>query len=191
MRNRKKPTDQYHHGDLRSALLAAAGKVVEKNGVEALSLRAVADALGVSHAAPAYHFRTKEALVEALRAEAWKAFAGTLEGTEDLHEAGLAYVRFATIWPQQLMLMFRRAKPSPEVEEHAQRAWAALVERVAKAIGPKRAADQRELNAMTLVAWSQVHGLSALITEGPLPEGFPLEALVERVHDAFRGALRP
>jgi hypothetical protein len=84
--------------------------------------------------------------------------------------------------------MFRRAGPSPEVASHAQRGWEALVSRVAKRIGPKRAADRAELDAMTLAAWAQVHGLSALITEGPLPDGFPVRALEDRVHQAFERA---
>ena len=72
MASRKKPTAKYHHGDLRTALVATAWDMVARRGVDALSLRAVADALGVSHAAPAHHFPDKESLIDALRAEAWR-----------------------------------------------------------------------------------------------------------------------
>ena len=79
MASRKKPAAKYHHGDLRAAIVATAWEVVAKKGVDSLSLRAVADALGVSHAAPAHHFPDKESLREALCAEAWRRFADALE----------------------------------------------------------------------------------------------------------------
>ena len=56
----------YHHGDLGNALLEAAGRVLVEKGTSGLSLRAVARAAGVSHAAPYRHFRDKAALLRAL-----------------------------------------------------------------------------------------------------------------------------
>ncbi len=59
----KKP---YHHGDLRAQLINGAVEVIREQGVEALSLRALARRLGVSHAAPARHFANKDALLNAI-----------------------------------------------------------------------------------------------------------------------------
>lgn len=197
MKTKKKPAGRYHHGDLRGALLGSAWKVIEKSGVEGLSLRAVADALGVSHAAPAHHFPTKEALFDALQAEAWRRFADALEasrGDDPLLAAAHAYVKFATLHPRPLELMFRRhgRGPStpPEVAQHAGRAWQALVERVRAAIGPVRARDAAELDAMTFAAWAGVHGLATLLNEGPLPDGFHAAAMQERVHQVLLAAIR-
>ena len=50
------PPRAYHHGDLKAALLAAAEAILERDGIQALTLRAAARAAGVSHAAPANHF---------------------------------------------------------------------------------------------------------------------------------------
>ena len=61
----------YHHGDLPAALLRAAGKLLEKEGLEALTLRTLARRTGVSHAAPYRHFRHREALLAALAAEGY------------------------------------------------------------------------------------------------------------------------
>jgi len=62
--------DSYHHGALREALLEAAEKIVRREGVNALTLRAVARAAGVSHAAPAHHFKdAKGLLTHALRSD--------------------------------------------------------------------------------------------------------------------------
>src|SRR5689334_10951829 len=56
----------YHHGDLRRALLAAAVKMIAEAGPGALSLRALARRIGVSHAAPAHHFSDKAGLLTAV-----------------------------------------------------------------------------------------------------------------------------
>ena len=63
----------YHHGDLRHALLEAAWRLVAEKGLAALTLREVARAAGVSHAAPYHHFPTRTALLDALAEE---GFAG-------------------------------------------------------------------------------------------------------------------
>ena len=56
----------YHHGDLPAALLKAAGKTLEQNGVASLSLRDAARRAGVSHNAPYRHFPDRQALLAAL-----------------------------------------------------------------------------------------------------------------------------
>src|SRR5213079_782408 len=50
------PDAPYHHGALRDALLLAAERVLERDGLAGLTLRAVAREAGVSHAAPTHHF---------------------------------------------------------------------------------------------------------------------------------------
>ena len=57
------PTDPYHHGDLRRALLDRAITIIADEGYAALSLRGLARDLGVSHGAPARHFSSKNNLV--------------------------------------------------------------------------------------------------------------------------------
>ncbi len=178
-RAKKKPAAKYHHGDLRAALLAAAWSAVAKKGVEALSLRSLADALGVSHGAPAHHFPDKEALLDALKAEAFSRFADALvagaQAPAGLDAMGLAYVRFAVEHPHHLTLLFREGPrpPSGAVLEQSLRAWAVLVDSVARQVGPERAANEDELNALAMSAWAMVHGLSALWTQVTLPPGIP------------------
>jgi AcrR family transcriptional regulator len=180
---------RYHHGPLRSALLETAWAVVGRHGEGGLSLRSVAEALGVSHAAPAHHFPDKESLLDALRAEGWRRFAQALEAEEGdgLKGIGRAYVRFAQEHPQQMRLMTRSGPPrSAEISVEGTRGWQVLERAVAKELGPRRAQDPVELRAMAMAAWAGVHGLAALMTEVGLPEGTAVtgkagEALRERV----------
>ncbi|HJU91281.1 MAG TPA: helix-turn-helix domain-containing protein, partial [Gemmatimonadaceae bacterium] len=60
---RRTPRRTYHHGDLRQALLDAALEILRTKGVEALTLRAVARAAGVSQTAPYRHFADRRSLV--------------------------------------------------------------------------------------------------------------------------------
>jgi AcrR family transcriptional regulator len=62
-RQHSKRSRAYHHGDLRVALLAAARRILEQEGLAALSLRSTARAVGVSPAAPYHHFVDKDALL--------------------------------------------------------------------------------------------------------------------------------
>src|SRR4029077_9790858 len=109
MSTSKRGKRSYHHGDLPATLLQAAGKMLEKEGVEALTVRALTRRAGVSHAAPYRHFPDRESLLAALAAEGFAmlgkaqrdaAAAGGLRGM------GEAYVRFALDHPQRFRLMF-------------------------------------------------------------------------------------
>lgn len=57
----KKP---YHHKNLKNDLIEKGIELVNKNGINQLSLRKVAQACGVSHAAPYSHFSNKEELLQ-------------------------------------------------------------------------------------------------------------------------------
>ena len=74
----RKPLNTYHHGDLRDALVQAALLEAEQGGPEAISIKALAKKLGVSQPAPYRHFADREALLEAVTAEAFRQFSATL-----------------------------------------------------------------------------------------------------------------
>jgi AcrR family transcriptional regulator len=196
-RARRKPLSRYHHGDLRAALLAEAWSAVSRLGVEALSLRSIAEGLGVSHAAPAHHFRDKEALLDGLRAEAWRRFAGALRAGagRGLRGAGEGYLRFAMAHPRQMQLMFRHPgrEPSPELLAEASAAWQVLVDGVRAELGPTRAADEAEVRALAVASWAMVQGLATLWSEvslpGLLPGGAAARALQARALDTLLAGL--
>ena len=115
---------QYHHGDLRAAILERATEVIEQDGIEALSLRGIARDLGVSHAAPNRHFRTKADLLSSLARVGWKQITeATLRAAEevqpnDSHRRLNAMGRGFLKWALLNRSMFA-AVTHPDVERHA------------------------------------------------------------------------
>ncbi|NBO21074.1 MAG: TetR/AcrR family transcriptional regulator, partial [Rhodobacteraceae bacterium] len=66
----------YHHGDLATALIAAAHQELSEQGAAGFSLRRVARRAGVSHAAPAHHFGDAAGLLAALAAQGFRRLIG-------------------------------------------------------------------------------------------------------------------
>src|SRR3954449_12887113 len=116
VRRRKSSGDTpYHHGDLREALLQAAERVLERDGLAGLTLRAVAREAGVSHAAPTHHFGDLTGLVSELAAIGFRQFNATMQASRasgtTLLEKGMAiakaYVAYAQANPGMYGIMFR------------------------------------------------------------------------------------
>src|SRR5271170_5574322 len=109
-----KNDSRYHHGDLRAALVKAAAAEIERGGYENLSLRELAESLGVSRAAPYRHFADRRALLAAVAAEGFDELTVIYRGViarektppARLTAAGRAYLAFATERPQLFRLMF-------------------------------------------------------------------------------------
>src|SRR5882724_8324195 len=102
-RRRASGDTPYHHGDLREALLQAAERVLERDGLAGLTLRAVAREAGVSHAAPTHHFGDLTGLISELAAIGFRQFNDAMvaagAASPVLAEKALAraraYVRYA------------------------------------------------------------------------------------------------
>jgi len=107
-----KNDSRYHHGDLRAALVKAAAAEIERGGYENLSLRELAESLGVSRAAPYRHFADRRALLAAVAADGFENLAAIYRKTSGripqarLAAAGRGYLAFASERPQMFRLMF-------------------------------------------------------------------------------------
>ena len=58
--------DTYHHGNLKEELIEKGLSYIDQYGLEALSMRKLADSTGVSPAAPYAHFKNKKAFLTEL-----------------------------------------------------------------------------------------------------------------------------
>ncbi|NUW09262.1 TetR/AcrR family transcriptional regulator [Streptomyces sp. CAI-21] len=171
----------YHHGDLRRAVLAAAEEVIRAEGPQALSLRDLARRAGVSHAAPAHHFKDRTGLLTAFAAEGWALFAAALQAAPNLRERGVAYVRFAREHPAHFQVMFQPAllrTEDPALRAATATAGEALRAGVAGA--PGAGATQPRLAGVA--AWSLAHGFASLLLSDNLDDA--LEG--RTAEDAFR-----
>jgi len=179
------PERGYHHGDLRQALLAAAELELTEKGVEGFTLRGCAKRAGVSHAAPAHHFRDANALLTALAVEGFVRFSKAIRDRQDaalngargaLILAGLGYIDFARANPALFRLMFSSSRPDFEqgiLRNSASAAFDILVEAVAASTN---AASMAEAGMQDVAAaWAVAHGLADLLLSGRLLFLGPLE----------------
>jgi AcrR family transcriptional regulator len=176
-------------GSPRERLLQAAREVVATDGLEGLTLRAIARRAGVSHGAPLRHFPSLTALLTAVAADGFRQLVATVDdhlaaagadaatadgatlGPRDrLRVAGQAYVRFALDNPGVFSVTFRPERV--DVGDEQYQAWGAasfgqlvtLVE-AAQADGWHPDEDPVDLAA---VVWAQVHGIAELGLHGGL-----------------------
>ncbi|MGW4116235.1 TetR/AcrR family transcriptional regulator [Actinosynnema sp. NPDC004786] len=159
----------YHHGDLRAALLTVAAEQIAAGGVDSVSLRELARRAGVSHAAPAHHFRDRRGLLTELAVEGFGLLADELgRAAPDLRELAVAYVRFALRNPGHFEVMFRNDllhPDDPALIAARTRSGDLLRAGVADKL-PEH--DREEAGATALAAWSLVHGFASLWRAGAL-----------------------
>ena len=157
----------YHHGDLRRALVEAARAVLERDGPQALSLRAVAREAGVSPAAPYHHFKDKSDLLNALAEEGFTALGEALKRAYDstsLGDIGVGYVRFARAHPALYRVMYdaaRNADSMPEVAHGKKDSGFQLVKEALVRAGadPK---NETGLELACIASWCAAHGISEM-----------------------------
>jgi AcrR family transcriptional regulator len=172
----------YHHGDLRAALIAAAEDELAESGVEGFTLRSCARRAGVSHAAPAHHFKDVAGLLTEVAAIGFERLAETTErfgrkapkGTlAHIVEAARGYVTFAAENPQHFRLIFRTARfdrTNTRFQAAAQRAFRVPVEAIGSYYGSEDPMLDPDLVPRVIGLWSIVHGFSDLMLLGQLTD---------------------
>jgi AcrR family transcriptional regulator len=192
--NRAARPKPYHHGNLRESLLEAADRLLLRRGAAGMTLRDVAKAAGVSHAAPYHHFATLRDLQAAVAERAFIALAESVEAAcaasdprQRLVSICQAYVAFARRRPAHFRLMFgplltQRAR-YPGLRRAGDRAFAA-VRNAARAYDPEQA------RLVAVIGWSLSHGLANLHIDraleslpGPAPD--PSRLAQDMVHYVF------
>jgi AcrR family transcriptional regulator len=188
-----KKSETYHHGDLRAALLRAAEEILEIEGVGALSARACARRIGVSHSAPIHHFPTLAALLSELAANGYERLAQALrsamskEGSTPI-DVGMAYVAFAKENKPLFLLMndpTRLDSTNPTLQFGRRRVY----EVIGNLTSISLAHPTLEQVGQIAGRWAIAHGLTILLLTGRLggllkmaPEG---TTEIEIVESAF------
>jgi len=180
----------YHVGNLEEQLIDKAKQMLEEVGPNKLSIRAVAEQLGISATAVYYHFSNKDELLSQLAADGFKQLETTLTiSLIDIHvqqrllTVSRAYLNFALSHPAMYQLMF-----GSQLENHnhnskfrsaRKKAYQVLENCVADVMA--KDVDSKEVRSAALAGWSYTHGLAALVIHGILrvPEQYSNDTLVE------------
>lgn len=162
---------KYHHGNLRSALIEEAIKLTKHGNEQEISLRALAERLGVSRTAPYRHFRNKNALMGAVAArgfammrELFREYEPSMNAERAIRNVMEDYVKFATSNPLLYRLMFSRmileSDGSKELQREINYTMDALSEYfIATEPGITTTAEVK------MASWAMVHGISSLLNE--------------------------
>jgi AcrR family transcriptional regulator len=163
-------------------IVAAARELLEDEGLEALSMRRVAERIGIRAPSLYKHFPDKQALENALISD---GFVELAEASEPALAAGdqvgalaAAYRGFARDHPHVYRLMTERPLDReglvPGVED---RAAAPIIEAVRGDVDLARA------------AWAFAHGMTILELNGRFPPGADLDAAWARGLDGIRALI--
>ena len=194
---------EYHHGDLKRALMQAASDLLEEVGYEGFTLRKCAARAGVSPSAPAHHFKDATGLLNSLAVEGFESLSAKLrtaflnapkDHADPCSAVGIEYLKFAKANPALYMVMFgsRLDADNAELKSASKACFEKLHLSVSETFPDK---STEEINAIALRMWTSVHGLSMLLLEGRLnfligKDGFESPSVLESAWlnaQGFRG----
>jgi AcrR family transcriptional regulator len=168
----------YHHTDLKKALFLSCHRFLKLTDPDKISLRRIAEDIGVSHAAIYRHFEDKDSLLEVMATYGFERLtkaqkkAIQKEKTSELGflKAGVTYIKFAIQNPFYYKTMFltKRKNPSEKLKKSMLRSYSLLISACRNYLKEKgRTNDPREY---ALMVWSVVHGYSSLYRETEFPK---------------------
>lgn len=189
----------YHHGNLRNSLLASASTIIQESGIEALSLRKLAERVGVSRTAAYHHFKDKNDLLSAIAAQGFITWQQQAEETfgkpshsskEKYQKFVHDYVQFAYQNPAMYQLMFgsrlwKNNQSSDELKSVAYPSFQYQVNLV-KNLQAKGLLPQSE-NSLRLaqVTWATLHGIAQLVIDGIYADANHLDEMCQCAVDLF------
>ncbi len=176
--------------DLRAEIVTAAKALLAKSAnADAMSIRMVADAVGVTAPSIYLHFTDKDDLLSAVVGDVFTeldaAMVAAAEGLaapmERLRAFGMAYVRFAITHPEHYRIALLDPCPRPDVDAVlADAAFAHFNETVVQCMDAGLFAGGDPL-PITLELWSAAHGIASLMITKPFLPWGEKEAVAERV----------
>lgn len=199
----------YHHGNLHQQLLDTAALMIRDAGEPALSMRKLAEQLGVSRMAPYHHFEDKEALLCGIAEAGFERFmqqvmtiATDIDALQvtPFSKAHLGlfvetYLTFATHQPEYYNLMFGgHLWQSPTITDsfrttgHA--AFKSYVDMIRQ--WKTQGATSKDVDPLRFaqLSWSTLHGMSRLFIDGIYVDKNALSNLCQTATDSFWAQLK-
>ncbi|MEO9945628.1 MAG: TetR/AcrR family transcriptional regulator [Paraglaciecola sp.] len=170
----------YHHGDLRSALINEATQILKESGVEGLSLRKLADKAGVSRTAPYHHFKDKNQLLCTIAEqgfERWQSDAELIFNRDDITAKQKyrvffhGYIQYAADNPELYDLMFGRTiwkqnSATQALKDVAFPSFQHQVEMTKKWQRQGIMPSNENTLRLSQVTWGTMHGIARLLIDG-------------------------
>jgi len=185
--------------DFRTRLCEAALRRFGTEGEAGISFRKLAQDLGVSATTPYRYFKDKDAIMAALRADAFDRFALAMERAYDRSEGAAlsraravmqAYIDFVRADPKAYRLMFdgdqHELGDYPELQRASTRAKATMSRHVTGMVEAGVLPAETDAQMLGFVLWSQLHGAVMLHLAGKLNA----DAMFKIVEQATRLLLR-
>jgi AcrR family transcriptional regulator len=199
-------------GPLEERLVDIAEELLDRDGLEDLSLRRIARRAGVSHGAPLRHYPSLAALLSEVAARGFGLLSETIDKSAAqlpsgagpwarLAAAGRGYVELAVARPGLFALMFRPEALDAQNAELA-RASAEAFEQLVRLVRAAQDAGWRAEHDTRLLAgcvWAAVHGLALLWAQGAFSVAAAasgatlddaLRTTMQLVHGDPRGGIR-
>jgi AcrR family transcriptional regulator len=179
----------YHHGNLYQSLISSAGDMIQDQGIDSLSMRKLADYVGVSRTAPYHHFKDKNQLLCAIAETGFKlqdefVSAGALYkehhannegarsiGLKELERLVQSYIQFAITHPAHYDLMYggkiwKQKLATESLEIASRQSFKHWLDRIEEFQTRHILSQQESTLRLAQVAWATLHGLCRLTNDG-------------------------
>ena len=198
----KKP---YHKENLRRDLLDAGREYVRANGHQGLSMRMLAQQVGVSPGAPYHHLPDRRSFLLALAVDQFETLLQDVDDDVDqslppaemVKEMAMKFVRFALANPHMLELMYEsdltRPNIDPQLQKYQEMSHRTGAEAILKCVP---GISEKEAGLRNIGLWTSIYGLVAMINRGiirPFGDGaYNIDEICDWVVDrAAESALFP
>jgi len=164
----------FHHGNLREALLQASLVLLDEAGPEAVTIRAAARAVGVSHAAPFNHFKDRKALLTGLAINLFEELHAAIEEAADRSKGSpkdtvrafpLALIDYGLQYPNRFRLLWRRDLLDND-DAHLERAMDQIYEKLTAEIARLPEPGTFDHDTVAIALWSLAQGYASMRING-------------------------
>lgn len=176
LKAKQKRTPGQKHGDLRGALLREGLILLDIQGIEGVTIRAVARKAGVAHSAPANHFPSRRAMLTAIATIVFADLADlSIEAISDFtdkpEQAIQAFAetcfQFAFDTPNRYQLLWQRQlvdQDDPALSREMERVYSALL----SLLQQDKVNHRVDIETDAIAIWSMIHGYISMRLDGTL-----------------------
>jgi AcrR family transcriptional regulator len=171
---------KYPSSELRLRLLKKASEIISEKGIKKLTMRSLANKIGVSRTASYRHFENKDALLLAIAEEGFKTLTTryqkinhdkSFDSLSKLQNIGIAYIEFAIKNPGAFRLMFGQKIIQHQRSEKLCSAAKETFDEYLKAVKTYQEEEKITIVDYSILAnyfWTIIHGLTVLLIDGQI-----------------------